>query len=280
MDRGPSLGTKSLTNKPASAEAILAHVLKRLGWTSRYRKGLLDGPEHLRLLEAVRAFSKAWLRHEAAQFARQYLAVEEKHRDFELAEGLEVRRSVREQAFRFFRRMKTFVRESIVAGAMALVGPRPLTGSELQQAERQAVVQDAYIDKFLADMMRPYPINPSATTTVVVSPPPITPNQFIARAESYGACVWGYAQEIARETIRREAVFDEEHLVLGDAEHCEQCLADNARGFVPIGTLGPIGSRECRTNCACRFVYRNSADGIEYVAGRGPLDEDAFGRTG
>jgi hypothetical protein len=178
--------------------------------------------------------------------------------------------------------VKTFVREGIVAGAMALVGPRPLTGSELQQAERQAQVQDAYADKFLADMMRPYPINPTSTTTVVVSPPPITPNQFVARAESYGACVWGYAQEIARETIRREAIFDEERRILEeDAKHCRQCPEYSERGWVPVGTLPAIGKDcDCTGQCRCHFVFRNSRDGIEYTAGRGPLDDDTFGRTG
>lgn len=157
--------------------------------------------------------------------------------------------------------MKTFVRESIVAGAMALVGPRPLTGSELQQAERQAQAQDAYIDKFQADMMRPYPFNPSATTTVIVSPPPITTNQFVARAESYGACVWGYAQDIERTTYQIDGAYDLERLVLGEAEHCRECLEDAEKGFVPIGMLRPIGSRLCRTNCYCHMEYASSATG-------------------
>lgn len=271
-----------MTSKPASAEAILAHVLKRMGWTARYKKGLLDGPEHLRLLEAVRSFCKAWLRHEAEQFAREYLGRKEPKRHVGDAEVEQVGRSLREQAGRFFKRMKTFVRESIVAGAMALVGPRPLTGSELQQAERQAQVQDAYIDKFQADMMRPYPFNPDATITVVAAPPPITPNQFIARAESYGACVWGYAQDTARTTYVVDGVFDQERRILDpDVKHCRQCPEYADRGWVPIGTLPAIGAEcDCTGQCKCHFVFRSGDDGEVYTAGRGPLDEVAFGRTG
>jgi hypothetical protein len=92
--------------------------------------------------------------------------------------------------------------------------------------------------------------------------------------------VWGNAQEIARATYAREAIFDQERLELGIAEHCPECLADSARGFVRIGTLGSIGSRQCRTNCACRFLYRLGDDGQIFTAGRGPLDETAFGVTG
>jgi hypothetical protein len=257
-----------LIAKPASAEAILAHVLKRLGWTSRYRKGQLSGTEHLQLLEAIRAFSKAWLRHEAESFSRLYLEWQEKRSLLDSAEDVEVGRSLREQAGRFFGRMKSFVRESIVAGAMGLLGPRALTTDELQQAERQAQVQDAYIDRFQIDMMRPQPFNPDKTVQILVTPSPMTPGQFIARAESYGAAVWGNAQEIARATYAREAIFDQEHLELGDAEHCQDCLDDSARGFVSIGSLRNIGDRQCRTNCACRMVYRKGDDGEVFVAGR------------
>jgi hypothetical protein len=131
-----------------------------------------------------------------------------------------------------------------------------MTGEELQHAERLATVQDAYLDRFKADLLRPQPFPPDKAYQIFIGPAPITANQFIARAESYGATVWGDAQEIARASYAREGVFDEERLVLGDAEHCQGCIDDNARGFVPIGTLAPIGSRECRQNCRCHFSYR------------------------
>lgn len=177
--------------------------------------------------------------------------------------------------------MKGFVRESIVAGAMGLLGPRALTTDELRQAEQQAVVQDAYIDRFQTDMMRPRPFNPDATIHILVAPPPITPNQFIARAESYGACVWGDAQEIARASYSRARVFDQERRVLGDAKHCRQCPEYAARGWMPLGSLPAIGARcDCHGQCACSFLFRLGEDGEVFTAGRGPLDDAAFGKTG
>lgn len=271
MERGPALGGKRLTSKPASAEAILSHVLKKLGWTARYNKGQLSGPEHLQLLEAIRAFSKAWIKHESEQFARLQFGWQEDGRRKPVRSAAEIEqigRSLREQAGRFFKRIKGFVRESIVAGAMGLLGPRALTSDELQQAERQAVTQDAYLDRFQQDVLRPLPFSPDKTTDVFVFPAPMTPGQFIARAESYGACVWGYSQEIARATYARNMVFDQERRVLGDAKHCRQCPEYAARGWVRIGTLPGIAQEcDCGGQCRCHLEYKLGDDGEIHVVG-------------
>jgi hypothetical protein len=50
--------------------------------------------------------------------------------------------------------------------------------------------------------------------------------------------------------------YQSERNVLAPAEHCRECRALSARGWVPIGTLPPIGSRLCRSNDRCRIAYR------------------------
>ena len=55
--------------------------------------------------------------------------------------------------------------------------------------------------------------------------------------------------------------WDTEENVLAAAEHCSGCLAETAKGRVPIGSLTPIGQRPCRTNDRCRIRYSNSATG-------------------
>lgn len=46
--------------------------------------------------------------------------------------------------------------------------------------------------------------------------------------------------------------------VLGAADrHCAACLACTSQGWVPIGTLPPIGSRTCLSNCKCTMRYRD-----------------------
>ncbi len=59
-------------HKASSAESILQHCLRQRGWTSRYREGRLTGRQHLTLLEDVRQYGRAWLRHEAEAFFGRY----------------------------------------------------------------------------------------------------------------------------------------------------------------------------------------------------------------
>lgn len=40
-------------------------------------------------------------------------------------------------------------------------------------------------------------------------------------------------------------------------ESCGECIDEEARGFVPVGELKPIGSRECLSHCKCYYIYWN-----------------------
>jgi hypothetical protein len=47
--------------------------------------------------------------------------------------------------------------------------------------------------------------------------------------------------------------------VLGDAEHCAECVRESRKGddgWVPMGSLVPIGQRTCRARCKCWYEYR------------------------
>lgn len=280
MDRGPAL--KGI-NKPNSAEAILKTVLEEKGWTSRFLKDELDGDEHLEVVRLVRDLSKAWIRHEAQEFAQQFLGWHERSLDLQeradaLKDGLALSRHVN----RFATRVKAFIRESIIAGVLGLLGPRPLTGEELDHAERLAQFQAQYFDRFRDEViMAPPALRPEKSTEIIAIAPPMTVNQFIARAESYGASVWPSVQEVARQSYYRNDVFDQEHRVLGIAEHCEDCVTYSAMGWMPVGSLPAIGDQSaCRQNCYCYFEYRSGNNGVSHVAGRGPLYDAVFGVTG
>jgi hypothetical protein len=54
----------------------------------------------------------------------------------------------------------------------------------------------------------------------------------------------------------RAAGKTEEENQLHPAEHCQSCLDEAARGWVPIGTLIPIGQRDCLGRCRCTISYR------------------------
>jgi hypothetical protein len=54
----------------------------------------------------------------------------------------------------------------------------------------------------------------------------------------------------------RLAGMTQERSVLGDAEHCRECLLEAEKGWGPIGHTKPIGQRSCLGNCQCYKQYR------------------------
>lgn len=64
-----------------------------------------------------------------------------------------------------------------------------------------------------------------------------------------------------------ERGFDLELNVLGAGEaHCQggkSCVAETDKGWQPIGSGTPIGSRTCLSNCLCHWRYMNSLTGEE-----------------
>ncbi len=78
-----------------------------------------------------------------------------------------------------------------------------------------------------------------------------------ARAEMYVAS--GNKTFEAARRAKASEVFTEERNVLGATDkHCEGCLAETARGWVPIGMLMPPGERNCMALCKCRYAFRKS----------------------
>ncbi len=55
--------------------------------------------------------------------------------------------------------------------------------------------------------------------------------------------------------------FDEERSILQPAEHCTECISEDAKDFQPLGQMIPIGQRICRSSDKCLKEYRNSQTG-------------------
>lgn len=255
--------------------------------TSRYKKNQLTGKEHHAILEGVRSLCRAWLRHEATLFAIDYLGWDGDKRSIEEciqfgSLDVKTRSALSKQILRWGQRVKAFIRESIVAGVMSLVGPRPLTGAELDNADRMAQVQNQFFNNFEADIIQiPPAMRPDKTTEVVAIAPQKTISQFIAQAEMYGNACYAAGMNIARDTSMRSGVFVQERRVhlLAINDMCETCDSQVAIGWAPIGSLAPIGDSECMGNCHCAFIFKDD-DGNEWECGRGPLSFWAFGATG
>lgn len=70
------------------------------------------------------------------------------------------------------------------------------------------------------------------------------------------------ARQTHRAAQRRAAQqrgMEQEKSQLGVCDHCVGCLSEAARGWQPVGTLSPPGSRTCLARCHCWLAYRMSA---------------------
>src|SRR5262245_19724466 len=77
----------------------------------------------------------------------------------------------------------------------------------------------------------------------------------IARAGLYGANQFSQFQAFVRVREKKAGITHERN-ILGFADHCAGCLAETGRGWVKIGSLVPIGSRDCLARCRCTYEYR------------------------
>jgi hypothetical protein len=82
---------------------------------------------------------------------------------------------------------------------------------------------------------------------------------FMRRIAMYAEAGLGAAQEIRRGLAIRLG-YDEERRVLGEADHCRDCVRAARLGWQPIGTLPRIGASVCKTNCRCRFQFRRTGE--------------------
>jgi len=57
--------------------------------------------------------------------------------------------------------------------------------------------------------------------------------------------------------------YDQERSIRYSGDSCAGCIQEEARGWVPIGALVPIGQRDCKVNDRCRVGYRNTGTGAE-----------------
>jgi hypothetical protein len=55
---------------------------------------------------------------------------------------------------------------------------------------------------------------------------------------------------------RQRQGFTEYRNIRAASDSCEGCMAATRAGWVPIGTLKPIGQRDCLSSCKCSWLYR------------------------
>lgn len=63
-------------------------------------------------------------------------------------------------------------------------------------------------------------------------------------------------EEVRRDQAQTTGLYTHERRVLGGGDACDDCQAAAGAGWVPIGTLPPIGNTQCRTHCRCHFLFQ------------------------
>ncbi len=140
--------------------------------------------------------------------------------------------------------MREYLRQQYtVATMLAKGGSEHVTQSDWGYMGSLLKKQYQYLDKFAQDIAN----NPKAWLTGRLD---VRMNMY--KESAYAA----YEAMNRREMIN--AGMDEERRVLGEADHCEDCLVETAKGWQPIGTLAAIGDSVCKTNCKCTFEYRKT----------------------
>ena len=82
--------------------------------------------------------------------------------------------------------------------------------------------------------------------------------RFPRRAMLYGAAGWGLYMALRGREARRRGYGEEHNNLNPGAEHCGGCVGETDKGWQPVGTLTPIGDRQCLSRCRCWLEYRNS----------------------
>lgn len=143
--------------------------------------------------------------------------------------------------------MRTAVKDANLYGAAAARGGwAQMTPADFGRVGAEVRKQYAYLDRFVGE------IDGGLTLD----------GRFLNRAMSYLNSGRVTFEEIATDMFEARG-FTEERNVLGNAEHCGDCVAETARGWVPIGDLIPIGSRRCRGNCRCKIQRRKVGGVVE-----------------
>jgi hypothetical protein len=132
----------------------------------------------------------------------------------------------------------------LAASVLAHGGAEQMTFSHYGSAGRAIRDQYGYLRNFADDVANGrQPLNGGLT----------------ARAGQYGQVARiAFEREYGRDQQQRGYQF--ERNVLGAArDHCSLCPELSARGWVPIGSLPPVGSRPCRAQDRCRITYSRDA---------------------
>lgn len=135
--------------------------------------------------------------------------------------------------------MRGLVKSSHLAAAAAAKGGwAQMNPASYGVIGRRLRDQYGYLSKFASELAAGLPLD----------------GRMVSRAELYIEAARAAYHTIERREMAARGMSRERN-VLAPADHCDGCLQADAIGWVPLGTLPPIGSRDCRTRCKCTIEY-------------------------
>jgi hypothetical protein len=133
------------------------------------------------------------------------------------------------------------LRRAFLAGSLALMGPRELSGPEWDVLHRANEEQVGFLDGFAG---------------AVLGGTQPRDGTLPARAGLYGAAAWGIAQNVSVQRAIADGKTRYRSVHRGPDEPCPVCKRENAKGWQRIGTLIPIGGRACMSNDHCHWEFK------------------------
>jgi hypothetical protein len=132
--------------------------------------------------------------------------------------------------------------QTLAVAIIGVGGPSNLTGNVIEAVRRRLTDQFNLLDGFVYDIMRA----PDA--------------RHGSRADLYANAAHSVSQVAQRQfmldTLGEDSVL-EERRVLGESDHCDDCVALASMGFVEVGVLPQIGQgTECGNHCRCTIETR------------------------
>jgi hypothetical protein len=127
----------------------------------------------------------------------------------------------------------------LTAEALATGGRRQLTQAEYGRVGAAVRTQYRYLDGFTQAIRDGLPLD----------------GRFLNRAAMYARAARPFYHD-EQVALLVETGYAEERNILHQAEHCGPCVDMSAIGWVAIGTLIPIGARDCLGNDRCTMRYR------------------------
>jgi hypothetical protein len=137
------------------------------------------------------------------------------------------------------RTLRDVVKETMLdAESVARGGWNQLTQADFGRVGQAVRAQYEYLDAFTQAIRAGLPLD----------------GRFLNRAAMYAKAARPFFHDEQRQLLE-DTGYTEEWNILHAAEHCGGCVDMTALGRVPIGTLIPIGERDCLGNDRCTVRY-------------------------